>query len=299
MPVACTPHRDHALVGTPFYPIAHQCLWDPVNILVLFLFLRVKIIEEFSLRPYQQSFYWTIKFVYDKIIYDGEIMKVKIKVGNKFIERVSFAEIDAGNKSYIIALDENNEKLKKYKIIENKNLSLMCAVFFFECPSADWIEYEKNNKIQGYDWFLKDENAIKCNNKLVNSETLNRCVKMQSKIKIKNVFNIKTQKDIDNLLYLTDFHDAYVKSIIKKGDTMYITLDTTWGIIVHFKLSGNPKTNLLENYGSMGEIFDSTLFFENGKIYWVNDPDIQSEQYMDVDCLYFCAEKISYTVELE
>lgn len=217
-------------------------------------------------------------------------MKVKIKVGNKFIERIAFAELHAGYKSYVIALDENNEKLKKYKIY---------AVFFFERPSADWIEYEKNNKIQGYDWFLKDKNAIKCNNKLVNTETLNRCIEMQSKIKIKKVFNIKTQKDIDNLLYLTNFHDAYVKSITKKGDTMCITLDTTWGIIVHFKLSGNPKTNLQEKCEDYYEIFDSTLFFENGKIYWVNDPDIQSEQYIDVDCLYFCAEKISYTVELE
>lgn len=42
LPVACTPLRAHALVGTPFLPITTLSYGDHVNILVLFLFLVVK-----------------------------------------------------------------------------------------------------------------------------------------------------------------------------------------------------------------------------------------------------------------
>ena len=38
-------------------------------------------------------------------------MKVKIRVGDKLIERVAYADVFDSNNSYIIALDENNEKL--------------------------------------------------------------------------------------------------------------------------------------------------------------------------------------------
>ena len=51
-------------------------------------------------------------------------MKVKIRVGDRFIERVAYADVFDSNNSYIIALDENNEKLKRYKILNNSDKNL-------------------------------------------------------------------------------------------------------------------------------------------------------------------------------
>ena len=58
-------------------------------------------------------------------------MKVKIRVGDKLIERVAYADVFDSNNSYIIALDENNEKLKRYKILNNSDKNLHYNVFFF------------------------------------------------------------------------------------------------------------------------------------------------------------------------
>lgn len=225
-------------------------------------------------------------------------MRVKIKVGDKILDKIAFLKVDNKYDSYIIALDENNEKLRKFNIVSLENAKIESNVFFFESPAKNWIGYVKSKKISGYDWFIADKNARECINNKIDPKILNKCKQMQSKIKINDNCEIKTQKDINDLLYLTSFHDSYVKDISKIGDEIKIVLDTTWGIVVTFYLKGNPKTNLEIGFGNRGEIFDSNMFFENGKIYWVNDFDVKTADNIDTELKYFCAENVSYTIKI-
>lgn len=225
-------------------------------------------------------------------------MKVKIRFGDKLIERVAYADVFDSNNSYIIALDENNEKLKRYKILNNSDKNLHYNVFFFESPTKDWIESSEDENISGYDWFIADKFAVNCENEKVSAEILNKCKEMQKNVRIEDKYTIKNRKDVSDLLYLTDFHDAFVKDIAKNKDEINIVLDTTWDIIIHFTLKGNPKTNLTLNYGCYGEIFSSTMFIENQKIYWTNEANAKSFKDIEGYGRYFCADTVTYTVEI-
>ena len=220
-------------------------------------------------------------------------MKAKVKTKNGQNADVEiFGIIGKRWKIKAIIYDLNENKFKIIPFFKQKNLSSYNVIFPVENEPKDWIH---NEKISGYSWFIKEKDIIKKikRNIALSQEIDKKCIDLQQKTKIKNLFEIKNKQDIETILCFTSyFHDSYVKNFIKTNEKIEIELDTTWGNGVIFTLTNEPKTNLTLNYGNFGEILDSTMFFQDKQIFWTNNPDVKSKDDLEKDDAYFSAGKI-------
>ena len=133
---------------------------------------------------------------------------------------------------------------------------------------------------------------------MVTPKTFQQFLKFQKEVKIFESYEIKTKNDIETLIDLTcGFHDGYIKSIKKYKDRTLVVIDTTWDLIIHFELKGAELSPLFKvGYGGYGEIFDSSMFFEGGKIYWTNDIVDSAKEICD-DRIYFSATEVKWQAE--
>lgn len=75
--------------------------------------------------------------------------------------------------------------------------------------------------------------------------------------------------------------------------------NTTWHSKVHFYIENAQFSfNFTENFGSHFEIFDASIFFENGKIHFTNDRDVTNTKDFYPDLAYFSGSKIKCKLEI-
>ncbi len=221
------------------------------------------------------------------------IARIKTKTG--FYDSVVFALAGKGWDLKVLVLNENYNKLEFIKIWGSKR-----NIFIYNSEECnDWIQ---KRKISGFDWVLKSISK-KFFKFIINNDILDRCNTLQANIENCEQFEIKNKNDILGLMWCScDFHDSYVKKMYMESGKQYIQFDTTWGCDIIFELDGDVKTNLFENYGRVTnedgeylEIFDSSMFFENGLIYWANDESVQSfSDLISSKCYYFSAKNVKW-----
>ena len=134
----------------------------------------------------------------------------------------------------------------------------------------------------------------------LSSDIIKRCKEIQQAVSLPLEFEIKTAKDVKILMNVAyDFHDSFIEKVETADTTAKVTINNIgWGAIIHFKLE-NPQFSLLfkEGYGKYGEIFTASMFFGNGRIYWVNDLEIDSTQLAS-DLSWFSATRVFVKIEL-
>lgn len=221
------------------------------------------------------------------------IARIKTKTG--FYDSIVFALLDKGWNTKVVVFNQNNNALELVKMWKPKR-----KVFFYNTDqNNDWI-IEKN--IEGYDWVLKNISK-KLFKTVINPVILDKCKELQATVEKRDWFEIKSPNDISGLMACAlDFHDSYVKKMYTESEKQYIRFDTTWGCEILFELDGNIQTNLFEGVGQIVnadseylQIYDSSMFFEDGLIYWVDDDSVQSVSKLNKSKMYyFCANRVKW-----
>ncbi len=217
----------------------------------------------------------------------------KVRGEKSFYDTFVFAcYYDNISNSKCIVFDEKYETLVSVGLrVPRRNL------WEYDYSRKDWT---KNGKWEGLDFIIYDKQLLSDieKGKNVSREVIEKCLKFQEKVKVFDIYEIKTEKDIETILDLTcGFHDGYIKSIKKYKDKTLVVIDTTWDLIIHFELKCAEFSPLFKvGYGGYGEIFDSSMFFENGKIYWTNDITNSAKDICD-DRIYFSATEAKWRPE--
>ncbi len=221
-------------------------------------------------------------------------MIARISTKNGFYNSIVFAIYYKGWSSKVLIFNEDYTALKFVKIwIPKRN------IYIYNADEEGWIS---KGKIEGYEWVLKNISKKFFQTKINVSAIFDKCKTLQATVKDYEWFDIKNESDVKGLMYASvDFHDSYVKKIYKDGAKQYIHFDTTWGCEILFELDGNIETNLFEDYGHIVidnvffDIIDSTVFFENDLIYWVDDDSIKSiSKIRESQAHYFCAKNVKW-----
>ena len=196
-----------------------------------------------------------------------------------------------------IVMNENNSALQIVEFWKPKR-----RVFIIDENTDGWIN---NNKFEGYDWVYKNISKNFFGIHINSGEIINKCKEMQSRIKDSEWYCIKNIEDIKNLdAAALNFHDAVVESIIKDNDKTTINF-SAWDCNIILELTGEIETNLYVGCGNFvtddgyyDEIFESSMFFEDGYIYWVNSFDIKkSEDIFKYDLnRYFKAQNVRWKI---
>lgn len=224
-------------------------------------------------------------------------MNAKIKIADgKFYDSAVFAIIYDSWKSKCVVFDQTLQKLEIINMWHDINIRR--KVFIMDdSTTVDWVE---NDSIEGYSWLLENDNLNRVEKGELSSDIIKRCKEIQQAVSLPLEFEIKTAKDVKILMNVAyDFHDSFIEKVETADTTAKVTINNKgWGAIIHFKLE-NPQFSLLfkEGYGKYGEIFTASMFFGNGRIYWVNDLEIDSTQLAS-DLSWFSSTRVFVKIEL-
>lgn len=220
-------------------------------------------------------------------------MIAKVRGEDKFYNSIVFAIYNTGWKSEALVFNQDYTALQFVKMwLPYRN------IFIYNADKVGWIT---KKKIEGYDWVL--ENVTRKFLKTeINEVILDKCKELQATVEECEWFDINNKDDIDNLMCVSlNFHDSYVKNMYEDGGKQYIHFNTTWGCEILFELDGNANTNLFKDYGAVIvdnvylDIMDSTMFFQDNLIYWVDDDSItSSDEIQKKKAYYFYAEKVKW-----
>lgn len=220
-------------------------------------------------------------------------MIARIRTENGFYDSAVFAIYHHKNYSEALIFNNEGSGLKLQRFDDSSSGHILICVFIYDIRTENWIQ---NEQAEGYSWILGQQ---------ITDKILMRCKNIQSRIHAREWFEIEDKADADGLLNAaTFFHDAYVKDIYRNGETLCI-LFGAWSCEVLFVLEGNVATNLVKGYGgtTIGDefplIYEASVFFENGKIFWADYDEIKSfEQLEQYNCRYFSAEKVKWKFTL-
>ena len=207
-------------------------------------------------------------------------MIARIKTKNGFYDSIVFALFKRNRKSSVVVFNQNYDALLLVKMWSSKR-----NVFIYNVEKGDgWIE---KKQVEGYDWVLKNVSK-KFFKTVINQDILDRCRALQTTVAECDWFEIKNSVDISGLMECAvSFHDSYLKDMYEHAQKQYILFDTTWGCEILLELEGNIETNLYKEFGRVpvGDeyplIYDSSMFFENGLLYWIDDASIRSSLNLD------------------
>ena len=221
-------------------------------------------------------------------------MIARIKTKNGFYDSIVFALFNKSWNSSVVVFNQNYDSLIFVKMWKPKR-----NVFIYnDVQDEDWIE---NEKVKGYKWVLENISR-KLFRTEINQRILGKCQELQATVVQSDWFELKTKCDVEGLMSIAfGFHDAYVKDMYVESGKQYILFDTTWSCEILFELDGSVETNLIKDYGQIAidgffpTIFNSTIFFENNLIYWVEEPDCEnSSDLVKSKLRYFCANQVKW-----
>lgn len=225
-------------------------------------------------------------------------MKAKLVLDSgKIIDAEIFAYIWTQKSNVAVYFDSETQKLNT---LRERN-EIKC--FIVDVGTADdWVKV--NNDVEGFNWvlpYLKIENETVT---ILDGYDIEKCRRLQQAVKIPTWHEIKTQTDCKSVVSAGfDFHDSHVSTLKKQGNKMKIVFDDSgWGFKIEFELEGDIETNLVLNFGAGGLnrpdyydlIFCSSMFIENGAIYWVDDENINSLNDLKGEYFYFKANKVKW-----
>jgi len=190
---------------------------------------------------------------------------IKDENNKKYVSKV-FGIKDGKNRWFWIALNKD----KTHIVIIEENTDEKRKIFNLE--EERWTC--KNDKWQGLDWVINDNTLIQEleSNKSVSIEDYPQFKEYTKEIKLPEWFEIKTQKDIDDLMCASfnGFHDAFYedKDFIRQGLDIQITFQSCWGISVIIKF-----IDVIEEFkmDELDEILDSSITINQEYICWMAD----------------------------
>lgn len=226
------------------------------------------------------------------------IAKVKPESGNAYVTAV-FAVINDRHNSRFLCFDETLKALRwipYYRMVSLTKSKLQLIII--EATQDGWIT---EGKTSGYDWIVSDKRYLIMvqNHGPLPDEIMERCRSLQDAVHFPEWREITDEKSAKEMLSATaGCHDGYILAIESEGDFTTISMEV-WGGIVHIRLeNAELSENCIVGYGNLGEILDCSVFFENGRVYWVNKYGFESTARFTSELCYFSGTRMFWKIEL-
>lgn len=224
-------------------------------------------------------------------------MIARIKKKNKSAyDTLVFAYLIDGWNTRIIGFDENFQTLE-YVNMYDKTSTIHQQMMIIDSGKEQWV---KKDNAEGYDWIINDDVLLKLLDQGLRAPEglLSLCLEMQKNTSVPEWFEVKDEKSLEDLMWASGgFHDGVIESVAVENRETYITMGV-WGGKIHFKLiNAELSDNCQKDYGNMGEILDSNIFLEDGRIFWNDSEDVSCKDDMYVDSCWFSATKMFWNAE--
>lgn len=227
------------------------------------------------------------------------IAKIKTKDGKTYDSAV-FAVCWDGWETRVVAFDEKLETLRiVYMYDAPPGKRGVTKLFIVDVEERDFVQI---GKWKGLSCLLEEESLLKTieQGKALSETIMRKCRAMQEEVCISEWYEIKDSDSVKNLMSATwYFHDGLILRAERQGADAEIDIEI-WEDVIRLKLTNAQLSEkCAEGYGSLGEIFEASVFFENGLIYWTDFESCTStDEIKENDC-WFSAEKICWKLLIE
>lgn len=221
------------------------------------------------------------------------IARIKLSEGNSYDSIVLLAEF-CGENSKVIVFNENYSNLilkNIYDIGKDRSISQRLVIINWDTEGMTITEE------QYYYNFIKEyENQL---NQLP-EEIFAKCRQMQNEMFVSEWQEIINEKSINDLLSTAGyFHDGEIDNV-EKTEKYTILSMAIWGGQIHMKLK-NPEFSekFIEELSNCGYIYDSNIFFENGRIYFVDGYHIKCCSDIKEGYNWVACDKMEWKITLD
>jgi len=201
---------------------------------------------------------------------------------------------------YWIVWDEKKERLIRWHNMTPNIEYLIPQILIIDADQSNWSIDDKGIGCVSFlsrellDSFLDKEQQPE--------DILNMCRSIGSDYIFKEIQQIKTKKDIENLNWVSGgFHDAYIKrEEMLNDETLYVRFDGVWGCEIEIWFTGeveyDTSTKNPEFYDPYW--FGSTILLQNGFVYLIDDEDMEdiNINQLNQGYTYFKARNMKYRV---
>lgn len=199
---------------------------------------------------------------------------------------------------YYIVWNEEKTHLIKVFAMQTNTEFLIPQILIVDTSKDNWIEDAATD--MGCVNFLTCEIADRlCDTQEIPAELLEKCLRLEKSVCYNPSPEIKTEKDIANLDSVSGgFHDARIQSLKLLDDgTLHIHFDGTWGCEIDVWFWDDVSYCVESRNPDLGDPYwsESSIFFENGYIYLVDESNMTAEKTNDDYC-WFKAKHMKYHV---
>ena len=198
------------------------------------------------------------------------------------------------HKPYWIVWDKDKRRLIRWLDMVPNTKYLIPQILIIDSEQDNWEIDEQGVGCVDFlsrellDSFLDEEKQPE--------DILNKCRKMDADYIYIDTPEIKTQKDIEDLEWHQDIHDAYiVKEKLQEDGTLYLRFDGTWSCEIEVWFWGDLEYDLSIRKPEEDDPywFGSTVILQDGFVYFIDEYDMTVDEITEGDC-YFKARHMKY-----
>lgn len=195
---------------------------------------------------------------------------------------------------YLVLNKEKNKVIKKY-VFDRNSKYLDQSVLIVDSENSDWSVDDTG---QGCAAFMNEVEIDDVEDNLP-KDILQRCIQIDAEYQYNEYRYVLCQKDIEDLMCVSgQFHDACIKKISQQDDgLLYVLFEGIWGCQIGMWFSDEVSccTDSRDPEKCDPYWFGSTMQFEDGFLYFVDDEDMKVSDITDDYC-WFKAKKLKYHV---
>lgn len=197
------------------------------------------------------------------------------------------------NKFYVVLNETKDALIKKY-IFPSDNKYLDPQILIVEADQQDWVFDDDNHGcvdfLHGVDFYAKEM--------VIDPVLLGQCITMDAMQRYNEYVEIKTEKDIENLAWVSGgFHDAYIEKCELMDDSVYVLFDGVWGCKIEMWFEGEAaySAKICDPQKDDPTWYGSSVLRHDGFFYLVDEEDMIAEDIDDTYC-WFKSRHVKYHV---
>lgn len=205
--------------------------------------------------------------------------------------------IESIHNPYWIVWDADKQRLIKWLNMVPNTKYIIPQVLIVDADRSNW-NADKNG-VGCVDFLTKDLIDSFIDKEIQPQEILNKCHAMDQGYIYKEIKEIKTEKDIENLEWVAGgFHDARIAEEELKDGTLYLRFDGTWGCEIEVWFWGDLEYDTSSRDPEYDDPYwyGSTVILQDGFVYFADDYDLTVDDITEGGYCYFKARHMKYRV---
>ncbi len=217
---------------------------------------------------------------------------------------IVLALINPGWKIQALVLNENKTEIIKVPIYETFP-NIKRKVFIIDSETKGWEKSQVKIKtkllkrkveVEGYDWAIK-----KLSNMEFNLDDVKKAKELDEKAMISEWNYVCNEKDVEDLKSAAwDFHDSSIElfNYQHKSRSLTVLFEGCWSSKIELIFENIETAHFYSNDNLVEEIYSSSIFFNDGFVYWI-DENIDSLENITDKMSYFKARSLKWKIIIE